>query len=78
MRGREANPVFARVCGTEGEAAFGCATGVDNAMVVVEDFVDSDGHAEGGGGLEGGKIGVVLFGFVISWMMPVRDEIRER
>ncbi len=35
-------------------------------MVVVEDFVDGDGHAEVGGGGEGAGGGGVLFGGVVA------------
>ena len=39
-RGREAEPVLARVCGREGEAALGGAALRDDAVVVVEDLFD--------------------------------------
>lgn len=39
-RGREAEPVLARVCGREGEAALGGAALRDDAVVVVEDLLD--------------------------------------
>ncbi len=44
--GREADTVVAGVGGAEGELAGVGATGVDDAVVVVEDFVyrDGDGH----------------------------------
>ena len=67
VRGREADAMVPRIRGTEGKAAFGGASGIDNPVVVVEDFVHSYGHAKGRGRLKGGKIGVELFGFVFSW-----------
>ena len=39
-RGCEAEPVLARVCGREGEAALGGAALRDDAVVVVEDLLD--------------------------------------
>ena len=44
--GREADPVLASVGGTEGEFAHVGASGVDDAVVAVEDFVDGDGDGE--------------------------------
>jgi len=36
-------------------------------VIIVEDFVDGDGHAEFGGDGEGVGLGVVLFGGVVAW-----------
>lgn len=46
--GRETDLVVARVGGGEGEAAVVRVALVDDAVVVVEDFVDSDEHLERG------------------------------
>ena len=46
--GLEADAVLAGVGGAEGEFARVGAFGVDNAVVVVEDFVDGDGDGEVG------------------------------
>jgi len=42
--GREADAVVAGVCGAEGEFSGMGASGIHDAVVVVEDFVDSDGY----------------------------------
>ena len=65
-RGRKADAVVAGVGGAEGEAAFGGAFGGDDAVVVVEDFVDGDGHAEVGGLGEAVGLGRILFGGVVA------------
>ena len=39
-RGREAEPVLARVCGREGEAALGGAALRDDTVVVIKDLLD--------------------------------------
>lgn len=54
------------VGGTEGEAAATRALLGDDAVVVVEDFVDGYGYAEIGVGGEGVDVGVELFGFVVA------------
>lgn len=46
--GREADAVLASVGGAEGELAGVGSFGVDDAVVVVEDFVDGDGDGEVG------------------------------
>ena len=46
--GLEADAVLAGVGGAEGEFARVGAFGVDNAVVIVEDFVDGDGDGEVG------------------------------
>ena len=46
--GQEADGVLARVGGAEGEFARVGASGVDDAVVVVEDFVYGDGDGEVG------------------------------
>lgn len=55
------------ISSAECEAAFGGAAGVDYAMVVVEDFIHGDGHAEVRVGFVAGEGGVELFGFVFTW-----------
>ena len=54
--GQEADAVLARVGGAEGEFARVGAFGVDDAVVVVEDFVYGDGDAEVGVRGEGGVV----------------------
>lgn len=58
--GREADAVVAGVGGAEGEFAGVGAFGVDDAVVVVEDFVDGYEDAEVGVGGEGGGLGMGL------------------
>ena len=56
-RGREADAVLARVGGAEGEFARVGALGVDDAVVVVEDFVYGHGNGEVGVRGEGVVLG---------------------
>ena len=65
--GREADAVVAGVGGAEGELARMGSFGVDNAVVVVEDFVDGYEDAEVGVGSEGGGLGMGLEGGVVAW-----------
>ena len=65
--GREADAVVAGVGGAEGEFAGVRAFGVDDAVVVVEDFVDGYEDAEVGVGGEGIGLGVGLEGGVVAW-----------
>lgn len=55
---READAVLAGVGGAEGEFARVGAFGVDDAVVVVEDFVDGDGDGEIGVCVEGAVLGL--------------------
>ena len=55
--GLEADAVLAGVGGAEGELARVGAFGVDDAVVVVEDFVDGDGDGEVGVGVESTVLG---------------------
>ena len=55
--GLEADAVLAGVGGAEGEFARVGAFGVDDAVVVVEDFVDGDGDGEVGVRVEGTVLG---------------------
>ena len=65
--GREADAVVAGVGGAEGEFAGVRAFGVDDAVVVVEDFVDGYEDAEVGVGGEGIGLGMGLEGGVVAW-----------
>ena len=65
--GREADAVVAGVGGAEGEFAGVRAFGVDDAVVVVEDFVDGYEDAEVGVGGEGIGLGIGLEGGVVAW-----------
>ena len=58
--------MVAAVGGAEGELAAGRAFGVDDAVVVVENFVDGGPDAEVGRGGEGVAGGVEFFGFVVA------------
>lgn len=64
---READTVLAGVGGAEGEFARVRAFGVDDAVVVVEDFVDGDGDGEIGVLVEGAVLG--LEGAVVAWQI---------
>lgn len=66
MRRCETDTVVSRVSSTESEAAFRGTLSVDDAVVVIEDFIDSYSYTKGGGRLEGSDIGIELFGFVVS------------
>ena len=55
--GRKTDTVLARVGGAECEFARVGAFGVDDAVVVVEDFVDGDGDGEVRVGGEGAVLG---------------------
>ena len=59
--------MVAGVGGAEGEFAGVRAFGVDDAVVVVEDFVDSYEDAEVGVGGEGIGLGMGLEGGVVAW-----------
>ena len=65
--GREADAVVAGVGGAEGEFAGVGAFGVDDAVVVVEDFVDGYEDAEVRVGGEGIGLGVGVEGRVVAW-----------
>ena len=65
--GREADAVVAGVGGAEGEFAGVGTFGVDDAVVVVEDFVDGYEDAEVGVGGEGVGLGMGLEGGVVAW-----------
>lgn len=65
--GREADAVVAGVGGAEGEFAGMRAFGVDDAVVVVEDFVDGYEDAEVRVGCEGVGLGMGLEGGVVAW-----------
>lgn len=67
MRRCETDAVISRVGGAEGEATFRRTSCIDHAVIVIEDFINCYGYAERGVGLEGGDVGVELFGFVVSW-----------
>ena len=56
--GLEADAVLAGVGGAEGEFARVGAFGVDDAVVVVKDFVDGDGDGEVGVCVEGPVLGL--------------------
>ncbi len=58
--------MVAAVGGAEGEFTGGAPFGGDDAVVVVEGFVDSDDNGEVVGDGEGGGSGVMLFGFVVA------------
>jgi len=59
--GREAYSVLAAVGGSEGETTLGGAPLGDDTVVVVEDFVDGDGDADGlVGDVGAGGVGVLL------------------
>lgn len=66
MRRCETDPVVSRVGSTESEAAFRGTSSVDNAVVVIEDFIDGYRDTKGRGRLEGSDVGIELFGFVVS------------
>jgi hypothetical protein len=58
--------VVARVCGGEGEAAFVVAALGDDAVVVVEDFVDADVEAHVRVGFVSAGCFVPLCGCVVA------------
>lgn len=58
--------MFARVGGGEGEATFAVAALVDNSVVCVESFFDSNLQAETAVGFEEFGCGVVLLDFVVA------------
>ena len=66
-RGREADAVVAGVGGGEGEFAGRGAAGIDDAVGIVEGFVDSDGDGEGRVGFVEGGLGGVLEGCVVAF-----------
>lgn len=66
MRRCETDTVVSRVSSTESEAAFRGTPSVDDAVVVIEDFIDGYGYTKGRGRLEGSDIGIELFGFIVS------------
>lgn len=59
--------MVAGVGGAEGELASVGAFGVDNAVVVVEDFVDGYEDAKVGVGGVGSGLGMGLEGGVVAW-----------
>lgn len=58
--------MVAAVGGAEGEFAGGATFGGDDAVVIIEGFVDGDDDGEVVGNGEGGCGGIVLFGFVVA------------
>lgn len=65
--GREADAMVAGVGGAKGEFSGLGAFGVDDAVVVVEDFVDGDGYGHLRVCDVGVGLGVVLEGGVVTW-----------
>lgn len=65
--GREADAVLAGVSGTEGEFACVGALGVDDTVVVVEDFID--GYGDGEVWVRSKDVVLVLEGAVVTCYM---------
>ena len=67
MRGLETDLVVTGVGGDEGELAGGFTALGDDAVVVVEDFIDEDEDFKGGVERVAVLLGVELLGFVVAW-----------